>query len=523
MKDEKGSMKDVTADCRLPTADFPQPDLRRAEDLLMALLALPGGSCHETEVLAFIRAKLLEAGAPEASLSLDQAHRRSPAGGEIGNLICKLPGTAGAARRLLMAHADTVPICAGARPVRRGDFIVPADKHTGLGGDDRAGTAVVLATALQILREQRPHPPLTFFWTVQEELGLHGAQYAGLGALGKPRLAFNFDGGATEKVTIGATGGYRMAIRIDGIASHAGAAPEKGVSAIVIAALAIAELQNGGWHGRIEKDGHCGTSNVGVFHGGDATNVVTPRVEIRAEARSHEPAFRRKIVKAIERAFHDAARRLRNEGGSCGKVRIEGRLDYEAFVLPGDNPSVLAACRFNQPRRSIGGFAVVCSLFIVVGRDGDKWLVEALERSSDGLLGETGLGSATGDALLSHAGSIHQRWSSRAASGRDPSRPGLVGLGRRVRRPPWTAAHPALGDGRSHPLRTDATHSLQQAVGVCLRAQPRLHVAGRGSHDRPRYSLQIPHQVPGAVEAVVQADRPVGDEDGVHSPVGSGL
>ena len=77
--------------------------------------------------------------------------------------------------------------------------------------------------------------------------------------------------------------------------------------------------------------------------------AATPRTwsprgwKFAAEARSHEPAFRRKIVKAIERAFHDAARRVRNEGGSCGKVRIEGRLDYEAFVLPGDDPSVLAA------------------------------------------------------------------------------------------------------------------------------------------------------------------------------------
>jgi tripeptide aminopeptidase len=326
-----------------PTAGPAEPDLRLAEELLMALLSLPGGSCHEAEVLHFVRGKLVEAGVPESSLTWDQAHRRSPAGGEIGNLICKLPGTAGAGRRLLMAHADTVPICAGARPLRRGNFIVPADKNTGLGGDDRAGTAVVLATALQIVAANRPHPPLVFFWTVQEELGLYGARHAGLGALGKPRLAFNFDGGAPERVTIGATGGYRMAIQVDGIASHAGAAPEKGVSAIAIAALAIADLQNAGWHGRIEKDGHLGTSNIGVFHGGDATNVVTPRVEIRAEARSHEPAFRRKIAKTIERAFRDAARRVRNKGGSGGKVQIEGRLDYEAFALPGDDPSLLAA------------------------------------------------------------------------------------------------------------------------------------------------------------------------------------
>jgi tripeptide aminopeptidase len=230
--------------------------------------------------------------------------------------------------------------------------IVPADKHTGLGADDRAGTAVVLATALKILREQLPHPPLTFFWTVQEELGLYGARYAGLGMLGNPRLAFNFDGGPSATVTVGATGGYRMSIEIEGLASHAGASPERGVSAIAIAALAIARLQREGWHGRIEKQGHLGTSNVGIFHGGDATNVVTPRVEIRAEARSHEPAFRRRIVRTIERAFADAARKVRNVDGVCGQVRFTGRLDYEAFALPWDDPSLLAA---ETAIRSLGG------------------------------------------------------------------------------------------------------------------------------------------------------------------------
>ena len=95
---------------------------------------------------------------------------------------------------------------------------------------------------------------------MQEEVGLYGARYATIGMLGRPKLAFNFDGGPTDKVTIGATGGYRMAIRISGTASHAGAAPEQGVSAITIAALAIADLHREGWLGKIEKPSGCGTA-----------------------------------------------------------------------------------------------------------------------------------------------------------------------------------------------------------------------------------------------------------------------
>ena len=239
----------------------------------------------------------------------------------------------------------SIPCPSASAPGRseRGNFLYPADKTTGLGADDRSGAAVILAVALDILERRLPHPPLAFLWTVQEEIGLYGARHARLGLLGRPGLAFNFDGRSPEKVTIGATGGYRMDIQIRGIASHAGNVPELGVSAIAIAALAIAKLHQDGWHGKIQKHGRTGTSNVGVIRGGDATNVVTPFVEVRAEARSHDPRFRSRIVKAIEQAFQHAAWQVKNAIGRHGAVTIAGRLDYESFRLSADDPSLLAA------------------------------------------------------------------------------------------------------------------------------------------------------------------------------------
>jgi tripeptide aminopeptidase len=292
--------------------------------------------------MKYLTAKLLAAGVAADWISFDEVQQRSPKGGNAGNLILKIPGTHAGPRRMLMAHTDTVPLCVGTKPVRKGNYLVSADKATGLGADDRAGVAVVLAAVLEVLENGLPHPPLTFYWTVQEEIGLYGARYAKTGLLGKPRLAFNFDGGAAEKVTIGATGGYRMDIQVHGIAAHAGSAPEKGVSAITIAALAIANLHRDGWHGKIEKNGKTGTSNIGVIHGGEATNVVTPMVEIRAEARSHDPAFRAKIIRAIEKAFLQAAKKVKNHQRKTGSVEIEGRLDYEAFRLAADEPCVQA-------------------------------------------------------------------------------------------------------------------------------------------------------------------------------------
>ncbi|MEX2171174.1 MAG: M20/M25/M40 family metallo-hydrolase [Pirellulales bacterium] len=311
--------------------------------VLMQLLPIPGRSGHEGAVMKFIADRLRKAGASAKSLSHDTAHRRSSLKGEIGNLVLKLPGRAGEPRRMLSAHVDTVPICVDCQPVRRARRIVTLGRKTGLGADDRAGAAVVLLTAEALLRQRLPHPPLTFLWTVQEEVGLHGARYVQLSKLGRPELAFNFDGSTPTRLTIGATGGYRMRITVHGRASHAGNAPAEGVSAIAIASLAIGDLVENGWHGEIIKGRRRGTSNVGVFHGGEATNVVTDRVVIRAEARSHEAPFRRRIVAEIRRAFERAAKRVRSADGETGTVEFEGQLDYEAFRLPLDNPSVVAA------------------------------------------------------------------------------------------------------------------------------------------------------------------------------------
>jgi len=330
----------------------PEPDLRAAEKLALALLAIPGRSGEEAGVRRFIVDALRRAGAAASAIRGDQAHRQTPLAGEVGNLVFRLPGTLRGPRRMLMAHMDTVPLCVGSKPVVKGQFVHAASPRTGLGADDRAGCAVVLTAALEILRRRLPHPPLTFLWLVQEEVGLYGARHANKSLLGQPKLAFNWDGGSAEKLTIGATGAFRLEIAIEGIASHAGGAPEQGVSAITIAGLAIADLQRDGWLGDVRKGDERGTSNIGVIHGGAATNVVTDRVELKAEARSHNPIFRRAILEAIAQAFRTAAGAVCNIVGASGKVTIDSRQDYESFRLSEDEPCVRAAA---AAVRSTGG------------------------------------------------------------------------------------------------------------------------------------------------------------------------
>ena len=330
------------------TIDDIAVDAAEAEKLVTELMAIPGKSCQETEVASSIRDRLLAAGIPANDISFDTAHRRSPAGGESGNLIVKLPGTLREPRRLLMAHMDTVPLCVGSRPVRQGPLIVARDAHTGLGADDRAGVSVVLNAVLQIYRRNWPHPPLTLFFPVQEEIGLRGTRHASISKLGNPKFCFNWDGRQPELVCIGATGDDHLQIEIEGIPAHAGVHPEQGVSAIAVAAIAIEDLVRNGWHGLIVKGKQTGSSNVGVLHGGEATNVVTPHVTIKAEVRSHNPRFRQRIVREFERAFQKAASGLRNHEGKTARVDFHAEMKYEAFRLDRQTPCVqqaLAAIR----------------------------------------------------------------------------------------------------------------------------------------------------------------------------------
>lgn len=320
-----------------------QVDEQRAVKLVMELMAVPGKSGEESAIAELISEKLVAAGVQRRAIVGDVSHKKSPIGGQRGNLIVRLPGTVRGPRRLMMAHMDTVPLCAGAQPVKRGNTIVARDPETALGADNRAGAAVVLNTLLEIKERNLPHPPLTLFWPIQEEIGMFGARYASHAKLGNPKLCFNWDGNSAEMVCIGATGDYAIQIEIEGIASHAGVHPEQGVSAAVIAAKAIADLETGGWLGLVEKGRKSGSSNIGVVNGGAATNVVMPKLSIRAEVRSHDPKFRKRILTEFEKAFQRACRTTSNDVGKTGRVRFQADLKYESFRLRKEEPIVQAA------------------------------------------------------------------------------------------------------------------------------------------------------------------------------------
>ena len=135
----------------------------------------------------------------------------------------------------LSAHMDTVEPGRGIQPLVELDRIV-SDGTTILGGDCKAGVAAILEALESVLEDGTPHGAIEVAFTREEEIGLVGARNLDLSLL-KGKEAVVFDGeGPPSQITSSSPTYIGFDIEITGRAAHAGAEPEKGISAIRIAA-----------------------------------------------------------------------------------------------------------------------------------------------------------------------------------------------------------------------------------------------------------------------------------------------
>jgi tripeptide aminopeptidase len=323
-------------------------DVKAAEDHLMRFLLVEGVTGQEGKIAAAVSDELKKVGVPASAIRFDTANKRIPVPTETGNLLVELPGTRSGARLLFATHLDTVPLCAGAKPKREGDKII-SDGTTALGGDNRTGCAVLVSLVETLLKNKLAHPPITLLFTVREESGLHGARELDAKDLGGAKMCFNVDGKLASELITGAVGQENWEVEIKGKASHAGVAPEKGISATLVASIALAEAHRGGWFGKVVKAEGNGTSNPGIFGGkdgkpaGDATNVVTDYVYIKGEARSPSVEFATTIAKAYKGAFAKAQEEVKASDGETAEVKFTHQPAYPSFNLKDTDPTVQLA------------------------------------------------------------------------------------------------------------------------------------------------------------------------------------
>lgn len=323
-------------------------DVAAAEAHLMRFLEVEGVTGEEQAIAAAVAEALVAVGVPADAIRYDDANSRIPLPTQTGNLYADLPGTRPGPRLLFSTHLDTVPLCAGAKPRREGDRIV-GDGTTALGGDNRTGCAVLVALAETLIKHGLPHPPITLLFTVREESGLHGARELAPAELKGAAMCFNVDGKLANELIVGAVGQENWEVEIRGKASHAGVAPEKGISATLVASIGLTEAHRNGWFGKVVKPNGHGTSNPGIFGGavgkpaGDATNVVTDYVTIKGEARSPDLAFASAICEGYREAFAKAQAEVKDSGGATAEVKFSSKPSYPSFNLPDNSPAVTHA------------------------------------------------------------------------------------------------------------------------------------------------------------------------------------
>jgi tripeptide aminopeptidase len=246
-------------------------------------------------------------------------------GGNVGNLIAFKEGTVeGATPIFFSAHFDTVEPTPGLEIAVEGD-IIRATSDTILGADDKCGVAPILE-AMRVLHETgEPHGDIQLLLMICEENGLVGAKMLDPSRI-KAKYGYVLDSGPpVGAVVYTAPSQNSLCVRVEGKPSHAGAAPEKGVSAILAAAKAIAAMKLG----RIDEET---TANVGTIQGGTARNIVPAEVTMICEVRSRSQAKLEAQTAHMKETFE-------RECAAVGAVaHVEVIEEYRAYNLTESDP-----------------------------------------------------------------------------------------------------------------------------------------------------------------------------------------
>ena len=281
----------------------------------LELVRISSPSGEEKEVSEYIIKELECCG---FKLSSDNAGSES--GGNCDNLLASWMGPNCSGETLVFCcHMDCVVPCDNVTPVIKED-IITTDGSTVLGADDKAGIAMLMEIAKVIKENDITAPRIHFLFTVSEEVGLLGAKQIDKDFMPEGH-AFVLDGeSSVGAITVESPYSEKITVNIKGKAAHAGIEPEKGISAIQIAAKAITELPLG----RINKST---TMNVGKIDGGCARNIVPERATLDVEIRSFDSKEVLRLVEVIKDAFRHAT----EEYGGYADVLHEN--EFSGFKL----------------------------------------------------------------------------------------------------------------------------------------------------------------------------------------------
>jgi tripeptide aminopeptidase len=304
---------------------LPAPSGERLTELFLMLARLRGPSRQE-RLVANAVAECLEG----MGIAVQEDDTASAIGGDTGNIWCTVPGKGAGPCIAFGAHLDTVEPSDALDPFLDAEGVFRNSRRTILGGDDKAAIAAVLHATELIRASGVPFPSYELFFTVCEEQGLVGAKHFSKDALRSPFAAVLDSSGPVGGIVVKAPSNRSLRATFRGHAAHAGVEPERGRSAIQAAAKAVAAMHLG----RLDAET---TANVGVIHGGIATNIVPELCEIEGECRGHDEERLARVAADMVDAVHDAAAQTNVD------VDVELVDEFRAFALTGRSAVVRLA------------------------------------------------------------------------------------------------------------------------------------------------------------------------------------
>jgi tripeptide aminopeptidase len=318
----------------------------RLVEEFLELVQIDSETKYEEEISKVLKKKFTDLG-----LEVIEDDSKEKTGHGAGNLICTLPANKeGADPIYFTSHMDTVVPGNGVKPQIENGYI-KTDGTTILGADDKTGLAAIFE-AIRVLKEKDiKHGKIQFIITAGEESGLVGAKELDP-SLVDAKYGFALDSdGKVGNIIVAAPTQAKIIATIKGKTAHAGVAPEKGISAITVAAKSIAKMPLG----RIDEET---TANIGRFSGGAGTNtnIVIDRVEILAEARSLIPEKMEAQVEKMKTAFESTAKEMGAEADVEVKVMYPGfKFDHGDQVVEIAKQAVEKIGRKPELQHSGGG------------------------------------------------------------------------------------------------------------------------------------------------------------------------
>jgi len=264
----------------------------RLASVFTTLCEIDSPSKQEGRVAVYLKALFTEMG---AEVFEDDSASRT--GSDCGNLFIRFPESGLAKEPVFFnCHMDTVLPAIGVKVKREGEVFSSAG-DTVLGSDDKAGIAALIEVMRTLQEKNIPHGPVEYIFTTCEEVGLLGVKALDPSLI-KAKIGYALDSSGINRVVIGAPAANRITAEVKGLASHAGLSPEKGISAIQLAARAIARLKLG----RLDPES---TANIGVIEGGTASNIIPESALVQGEVRSHNVKLLQEHTAHIRSTFEE--------------------------------------------------------------------------------------------------------------------------------------------------------------------------------------------------------------------------